>query len=79
MGKAFLVILLIAVAAFFVYKQSHQPPSDEELKVKAVEESFLSASSRFIGAAGGGTAAGLDEAEVAAGRILKIRAELARI
>jgi len=79
MGKAFLVILLIAVAAFVAYKQVHKPPTDEELRVKSVEEAFISASSRFIGAAGGGTAAGLDEAEAAAIRVLKTRAELDRV
>jgi hypothetical protein len=79
MGKAFLVILLIAVAAFFFYKQTHKPLSEEELKVKAVEERFLSASAKFMGAAAGGVAAGLDVAEAAAIRVQKTRDELARL
>jgi hypothetical protein len=79
MGKAFLVILLIAVAAFFVYKQTHKPLSEEELKVKAVEERFLAASSKFMGAAAGGVAVGLDAAEAAAIQVQKTRDGLARL
>jgi hypothetical protein len=79
MGKAFLVILLIAVAAFFVYKQVSRPASEEEQKVKALEEQFVAASTRFMGAASGGTAAGLDVAEAASIQVLKVRNELARL
>jgi 3-hydroxyacyl-CoA dehydrogenase len=79
MGKAFLVILLIAVAAFFIYKQTHHPASDEELKVEAVEERFISASNRFMGSAAGGAAAGLDVVEEAAVEVQKTRAELTRL
>jgi len=79
MGKAFLVILLIAVAVFFVYKQTHKPLSEEELKVKGVEERFIAASSKFMGAAASGLAAGLDVAEAAAIEVQKARNELARL
>jgi hypothetical protein len=79
MGKAFLVILFIAIAAFFVYKQIHRPASDEELKVKAVEESFIAASSRFMGGAAGGRADGLDAVDTAAVEVQKIRNTLARL
>jgi hypothetical protein len=79
MGKAFLVFLLIAVAAFFIYKQTSKPVSDEELKVKAVEERFLMASAKFMGTAGSGLADGLDVAEAAVIQVQKIRNDLARL
>lgn len=79
MGKAFLIFLLIAVAAFFIYKQTSKPVSDEELKVKAVEEEFLMASAKFMGSAGSGLAEGLDVAEAAVIQVQKIRSELARL
>jgi hypothetical protein len=79
MGKAFLVILLIAIAAFFIYKQSHRPATEEELAVKAVDERFTAASNKFISAAGGGLAVGLDEAETAVVEVQRARIELARL
>jgi len=79
MGKAFLVILLIAIAAFFIYKQTHTPASEEELAVKAVEERFTAASNKFISAAAGGLATGLDEAESAVVEVQRARNELARL
>jgi hypothetical protein len=79
MGKALLVILLIAAAAFFIYRQTHRTVSEEEQKVKAVEERFIAASSRFMGAAAGGTADGLDIAEAASVQVLKARNELGRL
>ncbi len=79
MGKKFLVILLVAVAAFFIYKQTHRPLSDEELKVKAIEENFIAASSRFMGGAAGGTPEGLDAAEAAVVEVQKVRNALSRL
>jgi hypothetical protein len=79
MGKAFLVILLIAIAAFLIYKQTHQPASDEELKVKAIEETFSAASSRFIGGAASGRPDGLDAVDAAAVEVQKIRNALTRL
>jgi len=77
MGKVFLVILLIGVAVFFVYRQNYKPLSEEEQKVKAIELNFIAASARFMGSAGGGAAVELDEVEAAAVRVQKIRNELA--
>jgi hypothetical protein len=79
MGKALLVILLIAIVAFFVYKQTHRPLSDEELAVKAVEERFAMAEAKFMGNAAGGLAAGLDSAEQAVVDVQKVRRELDRL
>jgi hypothetical protein len=79
MGKKFLVVLLVAVAAFFVYKQTHRPVSDEELTVKAIEENFVAASSRFMGGAAGGTPEGLDAAEAAVVEVQKVRNALSRL
>jgi hypothetical protein len=79
MGKAFLVILLIAIAGFFIYKQAHRPATAEELAVKGVEDRFSAASNKFISAAGGGLSAGLDEAESAVVEVQRVRAELGRL
>ena len=79
MGKAFLVILLVAIAAFFIYKQTHRPLSDEELAVTAVEESFAMAEAKFMGNAAGGLASGLDSAEQAVVDVQKARRELDRL
>ena len=77
MGKAFLVILLIGAAAFFIYREVHHPASAEELKVKAIEEQFLTASSKLIGAGGGPTVVGLDVVESAAAQVRRLRGDLA--
>jgi hypothetical protein len=77
MGKAFLIILLIGVAAFFIYRQVKPPLSGEELKVKALEDLFISASGKLMGAGGGPGVEGLDTAEAAAFQIQKVRANLA--
>src|SRR5512137_318496 len=79
MGKAFLVILLIAIAGFFIYKQVHRPATAEELSVKGVEVRFIAASNKFISAAGGGLATGLDEAESAVVEVQRARNELVRL
>ena len=79
MGKAVLIILLIAIAAFFIYKQTRQPLSDEELAVKAVEERFITASGKFMGTAAGGLAGGLDAAEAAVVEVQKVRNELTQL
>jgi len=77
MGKTFLVILLIGAAAFFIYREVHHPASAEELKVKAVEEQFVSASGKLIGAGAGSTAIGLDAVESSAAQIRRLREDLA--
>jgi len=79
MGKKLLVIILMAGAAYLIYRQTHRPATEQELAVKAVEERFLSASNKYIGAAAGGMAGGLDEAESAVVQVQKVRLELARL
>ncbi len=79
MGKAVLIILLIAVAAFVVYKQTHHPASDQELAVQAIEERFHTAQAKFMGSAGGGLAVGLDSAEQAVVDVQKVRRELGKL
>jgi len=78
-GRKFLAILLVAAAAFFIYKQTHRTVSEEEQKVKAIEESFIAASSRFMGGAAGGTPEGLDAAEAAVVEVQKVRTALSRL
>jgi hypothetical protein len=79
MGKAILVIILIAAAAFLIYRQAHPPASAEEMQVRAVEDRFTAASSRFMGNAAGGLAVGLDAAEAAVVDVQKARGELDRL
>jgi hypothetical protein len=79
MGKAILVILLIAIAAFVIYKQTHHPASDEELAVQAIEERFRTAQAKFMGSAGGGLTVGLDSAEQAVVDVQKVRRELDKL
>lgn len=79
MGRRLLVFFLVAVGVFLVYKQIHRPLSQEEMKVRAVEDRFAAASSRFMGIAGGGLAAGLDSAEAAVREIQKVRDETTRL
>jgi len=79
MGRKFLAILLVAVAAFFIYKQTHRTASEEDQKVKAIKESFVAASSRFMGGAAGGTPEGLDAAEAAVVEVQKVRSALSRL
>jgi hypothetical protein len=79
MGRRLLVFLLVAVGIFLVYKQIHRPLSHEEMMVRAVEDRFTAASSRFIGVAAAGLAAGLDSAEAAVREVQKVRDEAARL
>jgi AmiR/NasT family two-component response regulator len=79
MGKRFLIFLLIVAAAFLVYKQVHRPLSEQEQKVRAVEDRFEAATSRFMGIAAGGLAGGLDSAEAAVRDVQNVRNELARL
>jgi hypothetical protein len=79
MGKAILVIILIAAAAFLIYRQTHPPASAEEMQIRAVQDRFTAASSRFMGNAAGGLAVGLDSAEAAVVDVQKARGELDRL
>jgi Mg-chelatase subunit ChlI len=80
MAKALLVLLLIAVAAFFVYRETNIMPSDEVQLVTHLKDRFGIIVNKFTSAAGRSGMVGLDstfDAEAAVVQIQKIRTELA--
>lgn len=82
MAKALLVLLLIAGAAFFVYRQTSQTPSEEEEMVASIRDRYAVVVNKFLSAAGRSGALGLDtlaDSESAAVQVLKLRAELAHL
>ncbi len=78
MGKIVLVIVLIVVAVV-IYKSYQTPPSAEEMKVKAIEDAYLSAVGKVVGAGGGDNVIGLDAMENAVAQVRLIRNDLARV
>jgi hypothetical protein len=78
MGKVVLVIVLIVVA-FVIYKSYQTPLSAEEMKVKAIEDAYLSAVGRVVGAGSADNAVALDALENAVGKVRLIRNDLARV
>lgn len=82
MAKAFLVLLLIAGAAFFIYKQTNRTPSEEEEMVASVRDRYAVVVNKFLNAAGRAGSIGMDttdDSETAATQILKLRTELAKL
>jgi triacylglycerol esterase/lipase EstA (alpha/beta hydrolase family) len=78
MGKVILVIVLIVVA-FVIYKSYQTPMSAEEMKVKAIEDTYLSAVGKVVGAGGADNAIGIDALENAVAQVRLIRNDLARV
>jgi hypothetical protein len=82
MAKALLVLLLIAGAVFFIYKQTNRTPSEEEEMVASIRDRCAVVVNKFLSAAGRGGAIGMDttyDAETAVAQVLKLRAELDRL
>jgi hypothetical protein len=82
MAKAFLVLLLIAGAAFFIYKQTNRTDSEELELVDSVRDRYAVVVNKFIGAADRAGSIGMDttdDSETAATQILKLRTELAKL
>ena len=80
MAKTLLVFLLIAGAAFLIYRQVSRPASEEVLQVKALQDRFAVVINRFTSASGRSGTIGIDttdQTETAVNQTLKIRAELA--
>jgi hypothetical protein len=82
MAKRFLVLLLIAGAAYFIYQRTRHPPSEEEAKVASIKDRYAVVVNKFLSAAGRSGAIGMDttlDSETAVTQILKVRANLAQL
>ena len=82
MVRTLLVLLLIAGAAFLVYRKTALVPSEEEQMVTSIRERYTIAVTKFLNAQGRAGTLGLDstfDSETAAGNVLKLRAELAKL
>ena len=82
MAKALLVLLLIAGAAFFIYRQTNRTPSEEEQMVTDIRERYGVVVNKFLSATGRSGAIGMDttyDSETAVTQVLKLRAELAKL
>jgi hypothetical protein len=82
MAKRLLVFILIAGAAYFVYRQTNRTPSQEEAMVVSVRDRYAVVVNKFLSAAGRSGAIGMDttlDSESAANQVLKLRAELAQL
>jgi len=82
MAKGLLVLILIAGAAFLIYRQTNQKPSEEEAMVASVRDRYAVVVNKFLSAAGRSGAIGMDttfDSESAANQVLKLRAELAQL
>jgi hypothetical protein len=80
MAKTLLVLLLIAGAAFLIYRQVSGPASEEVLQVKDLQDRFAVEINRFTSASGRSGTIGIetmDQTETAVTHIEKIRKELA--
>jgi hypothetical protein len=82
MAKALLVLLLIAGAAFFIYRQTNRTDSEELAMVASIRDRYAIVVNRFTSAVGRSGALGMDttfDSESAAAQVLKLRAELDRL
>jgi preprotein translocase subunit YajC len=82
MAKTLLVLLLIAGAAFFIYKQTNRTDSEELAMVDSIRERYAVVVNKFLSAAGRSGAIGMDttyDSETAVTQVLKLRAELAKL
>lgn len=80
MAKRFLVLLLIAGAAYFIYQRTSLKPSEEEAKVASVKDRYVVVVNKFLSAVGRSGAIGMDttlDSETAVSQVLKVRSELA--
>ena len=80
MAKTLFVLLLIAGAAFLIYRQVNVPASEEVQLVKDLQDRFAVEINRFTSASGRSGMIGIDtmdQTETAVTQIEKIRKELA--
>ena len=82
MAKTLLVLLLIAGAAFFIYKQTNRTDSEEMAMVDSIRDRYAVIVNKFLSAVGRSGAIGMDttyDSETAVTQVLKLRAELAKL
>lgn len=82
MAKALLVLLLIAGAAFFIYRQTNRTDSEEIALVDSIRDRYAVVVNRFLSATGRAGAIGMEttfDSESAANQVLKLRTELAQL
>jgi|GEM_PF-603689 len=78
MARVLFVILLIAAAAFLIYRQANQESSDEVRMVRAIEARFEIAVVKFMGAgkiSGTLAASSIEETEKALAGLKRVRDE----
>ena len=79
MVKVLLVLVLIAGAAFFIYRQTSRTDSEEMAMVDSIRDRYAVVVNRFLSATGRAGALGLDtlaDSDPAAVQVIKLRAEL---
>ena len=82
MGKAIIVLILIAAAGYFIYQQVGRTPSEEELLVTHVRERFGVLVYKFTSARGRSGVIGIDstsDLEGVVNQVLALRTELAEL
>jgi hypothetical protein len=82
MAKALLVLILIAGAAVFIYKQTNRTDSEEMAMVDSVRDRYAVVVNKFTSAVGRSGSIGMDttfDSESAAVQVLKLRDELAEL
>jgi hypothetical protein len=80
MAKTLFVLLLVAGAAFLIYRQVRVADSEEVRLVRDIQDRFAVVINRFTSASGRSGMIGIDttdQTETAVNQTLKIRAELA--
>jgi len=82
MGKAIVVLILIAAAGYFIYQQVGRTPSGEEMLVTHLQERFAVVVSKFTSAAGRSGLIGMDttsDMEGVVNQVLGLQKELAEL
>jgi hypothetical protein len=82
MAKALLVLLLIAGAAFFIYKQTNRTDSEEMASIDSIQDRYVVVVGKFTSASGRAGLIGMDttsDSDSAAVQVLKLRDELAQL
>lgn len=82
MRKVLIVLVLIAGAAYFIYRQSQVASSDEVQLVRDLQARFSEAINQFTGTVGRSGTVGINtsfDTEASVARIEKIRKELAEL
>ncbi len=79
MAKALLVLILVAAAAYFIYQQTGQAPTEEDLLVDGLKDRYAVVVNKFTSAVGRSGMLGVDttfDLDTVVAQVLKIRSEL---